>query len=102
MSRKYDAKNYDALSIPPAAKEEGGVEVLRVGVSGDKLSASLRSAFADPQLWGSLLASVARQVADIYGQTTGVSAADARERIRARFAEEMAAPEEPGNIVGVR
>jgi Domain of unknown function (DUF5076) len=93
---------YDALSIPPAAQEEGGVEVLRAAVSGDKLSVSLRSAFADPQLWGSLLASVARQVADIYGQTTGVSALEVRERIRVRFAEEMAAPEEPGTTVGVR
>jgi hypothetical protein len=95
-------KKYDALSIPPAAREEGGVEVLRAGVSGDKLSVSLRSAFDDPQLWGSLLASVAFQVCDIYGQTTGISAAEARERIMAKFAEEMAAPQRPGKMVGTR
>ncbi len=94
------SQTYDALSIPPAAREEGGVEVLRAGISGDKLSVSLRSAFENPQLWGSLLASVARQVADVYGQTTGITAADARERIRAKFAEEMAVSEEPGKMVG--
>ena len=94
------SQKYDALSIPPAAQQEGGVEVLRAGISGDKLSVSLRSAFENPQLWGSLLASVARQVADVYGQTTGLTAIDAREQIRAKFAEEMALPEEPGRTVG--
>jgi len=95
-------QNYDALSIPPAARDEGGIEVLRAGISGDKLSVSLRSAFENPQLWGSLLASVARQVADVYGQTTGISAAEARERIRARFAEEMALSEESGKTSAPR
>src|SRR5687767_1870966 len=57
---------YQALSIPPAGQERGGMEVLRSGIVDGELHVTLRPAFTDPQQWGRLLAEVARQVAGAY------------------------------------
>ena len=90
--------NYDALQIPPGAREKGGIEVLRAGVVDGGLHVTLRRAFNDPKAWGILLADVARQVARVYAQE-GDEAEDAVvERIRDAFASEMDAPANSGNI----
>ena len=58
-------KPYDSLGIPPAARNEGGFEVLRAAVVGQGLTMSMRRSFDDPALWGALLATVARQAAQM-------------------------------------
>ena len=68
-------KPYDSLGIPPAARNEGGAEVLRAAVVGQGLAMSMRRGFDDPAAWGALLATAARQVAQIYGRETGVGEA---------------------------
>jgi hypothetical protein len=95
-------KPYDALSIPPGGRQDGGVEVLRAGISGNNLTVSVRPALNDPQQWGVLLASVARQVASIYAQGGGGSAEAICGQIEKKFAEEMASTEDPGSIVRTR
>ena len=95
-------KAYETLSIPPGGRQDGGVEVLRAGVCANNLTLSLRPALADPQQWGVLLATVARQVAVIYAQDRGVTADAVCEGIRAKFIEEMASTEDPGSIVRAR
>ena len=92
-------KAYETLSIPPGGRQDGGVEVLRAGVCGNNLTLSLRPALTDPQQWGVLLATVARQIAVIYAKDRGLAADAVSEGIRAKFIEEMASTEDPGSIV---
>lgn len=89
---------YDALQIPPGAREKGGIEVLRAGVVDGGLHVTLRRAFNDPQAWGILLADVARQVARVYAQEGRDSDAQVAARIRSAFAAEMDAPANSGSI----
>ena len=95
-------KPYDSLGIPPAARNEGGFEVLRAAVVGQGLTMSMRRSFDDPALWGALLATVARQAAQIYAKETGASEDAARERIREAFESEMASSEDAGSITAIR
>lgn len=66
MGQGSAAPAFEALHVPPAALERGGVEVLRAVVVDGALHVSLRPAFDDPQAWGMLLADVARHVSRIY------------------------------------
>jgi hypothetical protein len=95
-------KPYDSLGIPPAARSEGGFEVLRAAVSGEKLAMAMRRGFDDPAAWGALLATAARQVAQIYATETGASEEAARARIREAFDAEMSSPEDAGTITAAR
>jgi hypothetical protein len=88
--------SFDALHVPPAALEHGGVEVLRAAVVAGGLHLSLRRAFDDPQAWGMLIADVARHAARIFAAETGLTEAQALARIRAMFDAEMDAPTESG------
>ena len=56
---------FEALHVPPAALERGGVEILRAVVVDGALHVSLRPAFDDPQAWGMLLADVLKIVAQV-------------------------------------
>jgi hypothetical protein len=96
-------KPYDSLGIPPAARSEGGVELMRAAVVEQKLAMALRRGFDDPAAWGALLATAARQVAQIYATDTGVSVEAARARIREAFDADMnAADDDAGTITAVR
>ena len=53
---------FDALHVPPAALEQGGVEVLRAAIVDGALHVSLRRAFDDPEAWGMLIADITRHV----------------------------------------
>ena len=88
-------KPYDTLGIPPAARSEGGIEVLRAAVVGQNLAMSLRRAFDDPALWGALLATVARQAAQIYAKDTGASADCVTRRVNAYARSLPSAPRAP-------
>ena|SRR5437588_9589035 len=95
-------KPYDSLGIPPAARNEGGVEVLRAAVVGQNLTMSLRRAFDDPAAWGALLATAARQVSQIYANETGMSEEAARARIREVFEVDLESGEDAGTITASR
>lgn len=89
---------YDALQIPPTAREKGGIEVLRAGVVEGGLHVMLRRAFNDPQAWGILLADVARQVARVYAQEGDDAEDDVVARIREAFSAEIESPANAGMI----
>ena len=92
---------FDALHIPPAAMELGGVEVLRAVIVDGGLHVSLRRAFDDPEAWGMLIADVARHVARIYATEGQFPEAQTLERIRALFNAEMDGPTDPGTTSAI-
>ena len=87
---------FDALHVPPAALEQGGVEVLRAVIVDGGLHVSLRRAFDDPDAWGMLIADVARHVARIYAAENGMREETTLARLRELFNAEMDAPTDPG------
>jgi hypothetical protein len=92
---------FDALHIPPAALEQGGVEVLRAVIIDGGLHVSLRRAFEDPEAWGMLIADVARHVARIYATESQMSEEQTLARLRAIFEAEMDAPSDPGTTSAI-
>lgn len=76
-------QRFVALSAPPDAIENGGIEVLRASVVDGAVSVALRRSFDDPHTWGKLLLDLARQAARIYALETEMSEDEAFERIRA-------------------
>jgi hypothetical protein len=92
---------FDALNVPPAALEHGGVEVLRAAIVDGGLHVSLRRAFDEPDVWGVLIADIARHVARIYSTETAMSADEVLERVRAMFESEMDAPTDTGSTSAV-
>jgi len=87
---------FDALHVPPAAMEQGGVEVLRAVIVDGGLHVSLRRAFDDPEAWGMLIADVARHIARIYATEKNMSEDETLARVRAIFEAEMDSPTDPG------
>src|ERR1043166_3148930 len=87
---------FPSLHIPPAAMEQGGVEVLRAVIVDGGLHVSLRRAFDDPEAWGMLIADVTRHVARIYATEDKFREEETIERIRALFNAEMDSPTDPG------
>jgi hypothetical protein len=87
-----DPRIYQALALPEQALENGGVEVLRVGIIEDDLYVSALPAFKAPSLWGEVLADVARRLGGIYAaQTPGLSKKDVTVQIAEAFAADMGA-----------
>jgi hypothetical protein len=97
----FDPENpvpvFDALHIPPAALEQGGVEVLRAVIIDGGLHVSLRRAFDDPEAWGMLIADLARHVARVYATEDKFREEETLARVRAIFEAEMDAPTDPGS-----
>ena len=87
---------FDALHIPPAAMEQGGVEVLRAVIVDGGLHVSLRRAFDDPEAWGMLIADITRHVARIYATEDKFPEEQTIERIRALYNAEMDSPTDLG------
>ena len=79
----------DPLPIPPAAQEQGGVEVLRALIVEGKLEVALRRAFEEPDFWGLLIADVALHAARIFTTETEMSEEQALARIREMFDAEL-------------
>ena len=96
MGQGSAAPAFEALHIPPAALERGGVEILRAVVVDGALHVSLRPAFDDPQAWGILLADVARHVSRIYESEGKAPEARTLERVRMMFDAELDSPTDPG------
>jgi hypothetical protein len=101
----FDPENpvpvFDALHIPPAALEQGGVEVLRAVIIDGGLHVSLRRAFDDPEAWGMLIADLARHVARVYATEDKFREEETLARIRAIFEAEMEAPTDPGSTSAI-
>ncbi len=91
----------DALPVPPEAVEQGGVEVLRAFIVGGKLEVSLRRAFEEPDVWGMLIADVARHAARIYATETDLGENQTLRKIRAMCDAELDTPTDPGSTSAV-
>ncbi len=99
MSSPFDQnapRPFEALQIPDAALEHGGVEILRCGVVNEGLHVTMRPVFEDTQMWGRVLADIAFQLAGVYAQQTKGRPADVVASIRAAFDHEMNNP--PGEL----
>ena len=93
---------FDSLQVPPAALEQGGVEILRAAIVAGGLHVSLRRAFDDPEAWGMLIADVARHAARIFARETSWTEEEVLERVRSMFDAEMDAPTDPGSTAAMR
>lgn len=87
----------DPLPVPPEAVEQGGVEVLRAFIVDGRLEVSLRRAFEEPDVWGMLIADVARHAARIYATETDLSENQALHKIREMCDAELDTPTDPGS-----
>lgn len=88
---------FDALHVPPAALEQGGVEVLRAVIVDGALHVSLRRAFDEPDAWGMLIADVTRHVARIYSAETKLTQDQVIKRVRSLYEAEMDHPTDLGS-----
>ena len=94
------SQSYQALNIPPAGNQHGGLEVLRCAVIDGELHLTFRPAFNATGDWGRLFAEVARQVARAYAQQDRFPEAETLTRIRAAFEGELGAPSNVGRDTG--
>ncbi|MEA2978493.1 MAG: hypothetical protein QOF09_316 [Alphaproteobacteria bacterium] len=66
-----DPRIYQALALPEQALENGGLEILRLGIIDDELYVSALPAFKDVGQWGEVLSEVARRLGAIYAAQSG-------------------------------
>jgi hypothetical protein len=92
---------FDALHVPPAALEQGGVEILRAVIVDGDLHVSLRRAFDDPDPWGMLIADVTRHIARIYSTEGNLSQDQVIERVRTIYESEMERPTDTGSTSAI-
>jgi hypothetical protein len=92
---------FDALHVPPAALDQGGVEVLRAVIIDGALHVSLRRAFDDAEAWGMLIADVTRHIARIYAKESPLSEDQVIERVRSIYDAEMDSPSDPGTTSAI-
>ncbi len=78
------------LPVPPEALLMGGKEVLRAFIVADDLHVSLANAFEQPEIWGVLLADIARHVTDMYVAKAGLPREETLAKIRKSLDEEWA------------
>jgi hypothetical protein len=87
---------FEALNVPPPALEQGGYEVLRAVISDGQLHVALRRAFDEPEVWGILLADIARHIGRIYALEATMREDDVVDKIWAMFEAEMDRPTDIG------
>ncbi len=100
MSMNETPKSFDALQLPPAALDRGGVEILRAGIIDDGLHVTLRPVFEDTRLWGRVLADIAFQVARAYAHQQRGNMPDIIANIRSAFDADMNNPPDFHSEVG--
>ena len=86
---------FHELDAPDDALAFGGQEVLRAAVVDDDLHVSLANVFDQPEVWGVMLADIARHIADMYARHAGLDRADALARVRASLDQEWPAGDAP-------
>ena len=64
---------YHALALPTEALDKGGAEILRAGLVDDELFVGAARAFADPAVWGDVLADIARHIATMMSAEDGAA-----------------------------
>jgi hypothetical protein len=101
MDPENAAPVFDALHIPPAVLEHGGVEVLRAVIVDGALHVALRRAFDEPDPWGMLLADVTRHVARVYATESTLTEDQVIDRVRAIYDAEMESPSDPGTTTAI-
>jgi len=101
MSMPGQPARFEALHVPPAALDQGGIEVLRAVIVDGALHVALLRAFDDPEAWGMLIADVTRHVARIYAQEGKFKEEETLARVRAIYEAEMDAPTDPGTTSAV-
>ena len=84
------------LSVPASADVPGSNEVLRAFIVNGGLQVALVRAFDKPDVWGVLLADIARHAARIFAREDKVAESDALEKICNMFDAEMARPTDLG------
>jgi hypothetical protein len=94
------SKPYQALNIPPAANERGGIEVLRSAVIDGELHLTMRPLFDNPNDWGRMFAEFARQVARVYAQQKRLSESETLDRITSAFETEIKTPPNVKSAIG--
>ena len=92
---------FEPLNVPPTALEQGGYEVLRAAIVEGNLHVSLRRAFDEPEVWGILLADVARHIGRIYASEASLREEQVVEKVRAMFEAEMERPTDIGKTNAV-
>jgi len=104
MSSKAPVKKGPrALPVPPAIATSGDArEVARAWIASGTLQVSLISAFEKPEMWGLLLANLARHAARVY-EADGISSADeALQRITNALQSELRVSGDLGTIEPLR
>jgi Domain of unknown function (DUF5076) len=92
---------FDALQVPPAALDQGGVEVLRAVIVDGDLHVSLRRAFDDPDPWGMLIADITRHIARIYSTESKLTQDQVIDRVRTIYEAEMDRPTDLGTTSAI-
>ena len=92
---------FDALHVPPAALDQGGVEILRAVIVDGELHVSLRPAFDEPDPWGMLIADVTRHIARIYATESKLTQDQVIERVRTIYEAEMERPTDLGTTSAI-
>jgi hypothetical protein len=91
------SSTFEALQAPPSALEHGGTEILRAAIlTSGELQVTLRRAFDEPDVWGMLLADVARHAARIFATEANLNEDSALDRIRLVFESELDSPTDLG------
>jgi hypothetical protein len=101
MNPEQKFPSFEALHIPPAALEQGGVEVLRAAIVDGGLHVSLRRAFDDVEAWGMLIADITRHIARIYASESTLTEDQVIERVRSLYNAEMDSPTDPGTTSAI-
>ena len=84
------------LPVPQGADHANGTEVLRAFIVNGGLEVALQRAFETPDVWGILLADIARHASRIFARETQISERDALDTICELFDKEMARPTDLG------
>ena len=86
-----------ALTIPSSAWDDpSAAEILRAWIVDGGLHVNLWRAFPESRTWGLLLVDIARHVARMYAQDTGISEQQALDDIRNMFDAEWDRPTDLG------
>jgi hypothetical protein len=86
------SRPFDALQLPNAALEQGGVEILRVCVINEGLHVTMRPVFEDTKIWGQVLADIAFQLSGVFAKQNNRTVADVLAGIRSALDHEMNNP----------
>src|ERR1700704_38499 len=87
-----DPRIYQALALPEQALENGGLEILRLGIIDDELYVSALPAFKDVGQWGEGVSEVARRLGAIYAaQADGLNKRDVTIAIAEAFVADFGA-----------